>query len=202
MFSSNTSEWSELEPLLPALEGFELCPFPRPAVSYKGLLLCPGTGGRLLAFDLYNARSCRLIEKPIEYESHGGTDCVGVCQGCLRICQISLWFRLGSVLRVWEFKDNEGGGKWFLEHEVFINQLVSKKSPWLTQYVPLKFPFVTVLAFHPNDGDILYLVIEMKVALCNLRCKTIKVFCDIPHGYEDKCTIINFVLPCWPTPIP
>ena len=50
-----------------------------------------------------------------------------------------------------------------------------KKSPWLTQYVSKKFPFVTVLAFHPNDGDILYLVIEMKVALCNLRCKTLSL---------------------------
>lgn len=99
-----------------------------------------------------------------------------MCQGCLRICQISLRFRLGSILRVWEFKDydNEGGGKWFLEHAVFFNQLVSKQSPWLTQYVPLKFPFVTVLAFHPNDGDIL--VIEMKVVLCNLRSKTMEVF--------------------------
>nr|POE97920.1 hypothetical protein CFP56_27305 [Quercus suber] len=152
--------------------------FPR-----KACFFCPGTGGRLLAFDPYITRSCRLIGKPIEYESLGGTDCVGVCQGCLRICQISLWFRLGSVLRVWEFKDydNEGGGQWFLEHEVFFNQLVSKKSPWLTQYVPLKFPFVTVLAFHPNDGDILYLVIEMKVVLCNLRSKTMEVFCDIPR---------------------
>uniref|UniRef100_A0A7N2LSK0 F-box domain-containing protein n=1 Tax=Quercus lobata TaxID=97700 RepID=A0A7N2LSK0_QUELO len=92
MFSSNTSEWSEFEPLLPALEGFELCHFPRSAVSYKGMLFCPGTGGRLLAFDPYNARSCRLIEKPIEYESHGGTDCVRVCQGCLRICQIHCGF--------------------------------------------------------------------------------------------------------------
>ena len=86
--------------------------------------------------------------------------------------------------------------------QIGLKKKKKKKSPWLTQYVSQKFPFVTVLAFHPNDGDILYLVIEMKVALCNLRCKTIKVFCDIPHGYEDKCTIINFVLPCWPTPIP
>ncbi|XP_050290471.1 uncharacterized protein LOC126728727 [Quercus robur] len=155
MFSSNTSEWSEFEPLLPALEGFELCHFPRSAVSYKGMLFCPGTGGRLLAFDPYNARSCRLIEKSIEYESHGGTDCD---------------------------YDNEGGGNWFLEHEVFFNQLVSK-------YVPLKFPFVTVLAFHPNDGDILYLVIEMKVELCNLRSKTMEVFCDIPHGCEGSSTM-------------
>lgn len=176
MFSSYTSEWGELEMPLPALEGFELCHFPMSAVSYKGLLFCCGIVSRLLAFDPYNARSCRLIDKPIEFESQGGTDCVGVCQGCLRICQISLRFRLGSILRVWVFKDydNEGGGKWFLEHAVFFNQLVSKQSPWLTQYVPLKFPFVTVLAFHPNDGDIL--VIEMKVVLCNLRSKTMEVF--------------------------
>lgn len=51
MFSSYTSEWGELEMLLPALEGFELCHFPMSAVSYKGLLFCCGIVGRLLAFD-------------------------------------------------------------------------------------------------------------------------------------------------------
>ncbi|XP_050290472.1 putative F-box protein At2g19630 [Quercus robur] len=112
-----------------------------------------------------------------------------------------------SILRIWELKDydNEGGGKWYLEHEVSVNQLVSKKSPWLTEDVQQKYPLFLVLAFHPNDGDILYLAIELKVLLCNLRSKTVEVFCDVPHDPDTrngKCNIINFVLPSWPTPIP
>ena len=42
-----------------------------------------------------------------------------------------------------------------------------------------KYSLALVLAFHPNDGDILYLAIEVKVLLC--KSKTVEVFCDIPH---------------------
>ncbi|KAF3969690.1 hypothetical protein CMV_006549 [Castanea mollissima] len=206
IFSSNTREWSESMVLCP--EGFELTHFAFCAVPYKSLLFWCSNSGRLLGIDPYNTRCCRSFEQPIGWELDKETDCFGVCRGCLRICQISMFYtRFSSILRIWELKDydNEGGGKWYLEHEVSVNQLVSKKSPWLTEHVQQKYPLPLVLAFHPNDGDILYLAIELKVLLCNLRSKTVEVFCDIPHDpdtWNEKCNIINFVLPSWPTPIP
>lgn len=47
---------------------------------------------------------------------------LGVCHGCLRICQILVQSHVG----IWELKDydNEGGGKWCLEHKVSVNQFV------------------------------------------------------------------------------
>ena len=189
-------------------EGFELTHFALCAVPYKSLLFWCSNSGRLLGIDPYNTRCCRSFEQPIGWELDKETDCFGVCRGYLRICQISMFYtRFSCILRIWELKDydNEGGGKWYLEHEVSVNQLVSKKSPWLNEHVQQKYPLPLVLAFHPNDGDILYLAIELKVLLCNLRSKTVEVFCDIPHDpdtWNDKCNIINFVLPSWPTPNP
>ena len=64
------------------------------------------------------------------------------------------------------------------------------------QQVQHKYSLPLVLAFHPNDGDILYLAIELKVLLCKLRSKTVE---DLwyssydPDTWNDKCNII-FVL--------
>ena len=97
------------------------------------------------------------------------------------------------------------GGKWCLKHELYFNQMVSEKSPWLTQYVTSMFPSVSVLAFHPNDADIMYLTIQSKVVLCNLQSRTLEVFCDIPQsglGHHFIHHALTFVLPSWPSPLP
>ncbi|KAK7850026.1 hypothetical protein CFP56_001802 [Quercus suber] len=124
-------------------------------------------------------------------------DCVGlrVCLGCLRICQILVQ----SHICVWELKDydSQGGGKWCLEHKV--------KSLWLTQYVNQNIPVITVLGFHPiDDGSILYLGIELKAVVCNLRKKTLEVFCNFPGDkhWSSMRSFLNYVLPSWPTLIP
>ena len=132
---------------------------------------------------------------------------LGVSHGALRISQISSFpydYFSDPVLRVWEFKDKgEEGGKWCLEHQLYVNQMVSEKSPWLTKYVVKKYPLVMVLAFHPNDRDIMYLMIHFKVVSCNLRRKTLEVVRDLPdpHNFNDGKNVFIFVLPCWPTPI-
>ena len=111
-------------------EGFELTHFTLCAVPYKSLLFWCSNSGRLLGIDPHNTRCCRSFEQPIGWESDKETDCFGVCRGCQRICQISMFYtRFSSISRIWELKDydNEGGGKWYLKHEVSVNQLVSKK---------------------------------------------------------------------------
>ena len=88
------------------------------------------------------------------------------------------------VLHVWELSDcdkNErGGGKWCLEHQLYFNQIASEKSPWLSTYVMEKNPYMLVLAYHLNDREIVYLVIGFEVVLCNLRRKTLEVVRDFP----------------------
>ena len=174
-FSSDTAERS----VMGFSEEFQFAGFPfNSALPYKGLLFWCSTSGSLLAFDPYKSicRRTFVIEKPKEWEPMVFTDSLGlgVCHGCLRICQILVQSHVG----IWELKDydNEGGGKWCLEHKVSVNQFVSEKSSWLTQYVH-RINFVhDFIGFHPIDGDIMYLAIESNVVVCNLRRKTLEVF--------------------------
>ena len=208
IFSSDTGKLSVME----YSKEFQVARFPSSAVPYKGLLLWSGTNGRLLAFDLYNSTGSRCfeIEQPIEWEQQMKQpiergrmkfiDCLGlgVCQGCLKICQIIVQ----SHICVWKFKDyyNKGGGEWCLQHKVSLKEFVSEKSLWLL--LTQSF-FITVLGFHPINGDILYLGIRSKVLICNLRRKTLELYCYFPEGnHYAVSNAFNCVLPCWPTPIP
>ncbi|XP_050285343.1 uncharacterized protein LOC126724949 isoform X9 [Quercus robur] len=204
IFSSDTSKWSESLVSCPAPEGFELASFAFPAVPYNGLLFWCSRDGSLFGFDPYNSGCYRFIQKPLELNTSFDNGRLGVSHGALRISQISYHFSL-PFLRVWEFKDKgEEGGKWCLEHRLFVNELVLEKSPWFTKnIVKRNYPVVMVLAFHPNDRDIMYLVIHFKVVSCNLRRKTLEVVRELP---DPQCfslgnNVFNFVLPCWPTPI-
>ena len=108
------------------------------------------------------------------------------------------------VLHVWELndcdKDERGGGKWCLEEQLWFNQIVTEKSPSLSKYVLTKNPYLLVLAYHLNDRDVVYLMIDFKVVLCNLRRETLEVVRDFPD-HQPSYNVFNFVLPYWPTPI-
>ena len=220
IFSSDTGEWSDSVVLCPPnLYGFNFSIIALPTIPYKGFLFWSIDGGHLLGFDPYNSASC-VIEKPVQLEQGRNLDCLGLCHGCLRTSQVS-----GSphcnehpCLRIWDLvgfdnnNNNNGGGagagtggKWCLKHELYFNQMVSEKSPWLTQYVTTMFPSVSVLAFHPNDANVVYLMIQSKVVFCNLQSRTLEVFCHVPqreHAHYFTYHPLSFVLPSWPTPIP
>ena len=207
IFSSDTSKWSESVVLCPDLEGFELGSFAFPAVPYNGLLFWFSRHGSLVGSDPYNSGCYRFIQKPLELDAYFDNGRLGVSHGALRIAQISripYEYFSDPVLCVWEFKDKgEEGGEWCFEHQLYLNQMISEKSPWLSKYVLNKYPAVMLLAFHPNDRDIMYLMIHFKVVSCNLRRKTLEVVRDLPdpHYFSEGKNVFNFVLPCWPTPI-
>ncbi|KAL4625705.1 hypothetical protein ACB092_05G044700 [Castanea dentata] len=62
----------------------------------------------------------------------------------------------------------------------------------------------SLLGFHPYDRDVVYLIIETMVVSLNLRRKTVEMVCDFqrPSPFYKALNVFNFVLPCWPTPIP
>ena len=98
-------------------------------------------------------------------------------------------------------KDYDKGGKWYLKHKVYLRDL--EKSHCLTELLTVD-PIVEVLAYHPNDGEIMYLMIETKVVSCNLRRKTLEVVSDSLESndlYSDY-NVFTILLTCWPTPIP
>ncbi|XP_030969740.1 F-box protein At3g26010-like [Quercus lobata] len=206
IFSSDTGKWTQSVGLCP--QGFRLDVFAFPGVPYNGLLFWWSSTDCLVGFDPNTSKCCQFFEKPVELNPSHGIERLGVCHGTLRICQISGYpYEVAFAdpcLRVWELKDYDEGGKWNLEHELYFDKMVSEKSPWLTEYLSKKYPTVAVLAYHPNDGEIVYLMIKFKVVSCNLRRKTLEVVCDIPTAdyFYHGCNVFTFVLPCWPTPIP
>nr|POE57366.1 hypothetical protein CFP56_47992 [Quercus suber] len=203
IFSSDTGKWSKSVVFCP--QGFWLGIFTFVGVPYNGLLFWWSLNERLVGFDPYTSKCCRVFDKPIELEP-SRVERLVVCHGALRICQLLGYpYNFANPkLRVWELKDYDKGGKWCLEHEVYFNQMVSKKSPWLTKYLTNRILYVVVLAYHPYDRDIVYVKIQNKVVSFNMKRKILEVVCDIPltHLFYNGCNVFNFVLPCWPTPIP
>ena len=73
---------------------------------------------------------------------------------------------------------------------------------------PMRVPFfmdsITVLAFDPNNEDILYLELFEHIMTCNIREKKLKDTLTtmyksmVPSGVG----VFLFVLPKWPTPLP
>ncbi|GMY18853.1 F-box protein At3g26010-like [Fagus crenata] len=194
MFSSDTCEWTKS--LVSCPRRFDLSSFATAAVVYKDLLFWwEIKSNRIVGCDPNNYR---FFELPVQMEH--GIDYFGLCGGSLRICEIP-GQEDPSLLRVWVLKDfvkNED--KWCLEHEVYFNQMTWKNSTWLTEYV--KSPYLQVFAYHPNDGDILYLVIKSRIVLCNLQRKTLEMLHDFPMLAHVCARAHTSVLPWWPTPIP
>ena len=125
IFSSDTGKWSKSVVLCP--QGFWLGIFTFVGVPYNGLLFWWSLNERLVGFDPYTSKCCRVFDKLVELEP-SRVERLGVCHGALRICQL-LGYPYNFAhpkLRVWELKDYDKGGKWCLEHEVYFNQMVSK----------------------------------------------------------------------------
>ena len=108
-------------------------------------------------FDPYISKCCRVIDKPVELALKHGIQSLGVCHGALRICQIVE--EDDSKLLVWELKDYDTDGKWSLEHKVNFNEIVSDY-PRLNKHLK---HIVSVLAYHLNDRDIVYVMLPPRV---------------------------------------
>lgn len=203
MFSSDSGEWNKSLEVCPQVFDWNL--FALAGVAYDGLLFWYGKTAhnkQLVGCDPYNFR---FFELPIQMEHP--IKCLGVCRGSLRICEMPS--NEHSFFRIWELRDfvKEGkkGGTWCLEHEVYFDQMTLKKSTCLAQYFGEGFRVEAVLAFHPNDGDILYLLIKTEfVVLCNMREKTLQVIYDVPvpRNVDNDFKVLTSVLPWWPTLIP
>nr|POE74886.1 hypothetical protein CFP56_22084 [Quercus suber] len=98
----------------------------------------------LVGLDPYNSGCCRCFQMPLEWNPSFGFQNLGLCNGTLRISQLSDIAYGGNftadVLSVWDLNncdEDEGGegGKWCLEHQLCLNQMVWEKSPWLTNVV-------------------------------------------------------------------
>ncbi|XP_074302765.1 uncharacterized protein LOC141634521 [Silene latifolia] len=103
---------------------------------------------------------------------------VGVSQEHLKLCTL----RDNVGLRVWILKDYNKS-IWMLQHNVESLEWVSRDS-WMTKkfemFPQLETMPANVLGFHPNNTDIIYVVVPGGIFLCNLSSRTLELACCIP----------------------
>ena len=157
------------------------------------------------------------IDPPIEFLRDGDDHfSFGVFQGRLRIFQSAFHaFEFSNELAeldcfcVWELEDYSNAGTWCMKHKVYFKDMDSEP-PDLIRRVRKYFWKVQFLAFHPKDGEIVFLRFSNYIVLCNMRTMVLKII-DRGKGLDgNDCHSIFvransvFLLgqPSWPTPIP
>ena len=204
IFSSDTGKWSES--IVSCPPGFHFTDYAHSyaGVPYQGLLFWWSLDGHLVGFDPYTSKCRRVIYKPEDFAPNHRIQRLGVCNGALRICQLAVAGPpyADDGLLVWELKDHDKECKWSLEHKVYFNQM-GAENPGLTECLK-HISIESLLGYHPYDRDVVYLILATMVVSLNLRRKTVEMVCDFqrPSPFYKAVNVFDFVLPCWPTPIP
>ncbi|XP_050243782.1 F-box protein At5g07610-like isoform X1 [Quercus robur] len=215
IFSSDTGEWCDS--LVSSPRGFNsLFGTPQHAgvVACNGVLHWVDENDRMIrgfvVFDPFNnAQGCRYIDPPIDL-SLGEWVSFGVFQGRLRIFQDSS-LQYSRSFSVWELEDYNNAGTWCLKYKIYFKDMVSEYSD-LLKMAKEKISTGSLLAFHPNVGEFVFLQFRKCIVLCNMRtrvltmagrlekllpCKSIYSSNSIPAKY-----VFLVGQPSWPTPVP
>jgi F-box interacting protein len=160
-----------------------------------------------VVFDPFNdAERCRYINPPSELSLLNSVS-FGVFQGRLQLFQLSS----NDNFSVWELEDYGNAGTWCMKHKVYLKDMVSENS-LLVELANEMYSNVDLLAFHPNDVEVVFLQFRNYVVLCNMRTRVLKM-----AGYlrnKEKSLVNNHTLPVsakssfllvqpqWPTPVP
>ncbi|XP_021828683.1 uncharacterized protein LOC110769083 [Prunus avium] len=235
IYSSETGEWRES--VISSSRGFSFIPYAcTPGVAYNGMLYWLSSDGLLIGVDPFNNinssistganttgdivvnnESCRFVQfhKPeynIEY-----VQCLGVCQGRLRMCHYDMEdpFKRGIVC-VWELKeveedDQKADGiagrlmKWCLIKKLVLDEMVAE-NPDIAKWRAEAgwWWLASVRAFDPNDEDILYLYLDEDIVACNFRTRTsfTRQRTDSEFHPWAKANAFPLSLKRWPTPLP
>ncbi|KAK7834282.1 hypothetical protein CFP56_024766 [Quercus suber] len=126
-----------------------------------------------VGFDPFNdAQQCCYIDPPTDLLRDEFIS-LGVFQGSLRIYQRP-WLPIKACnFYVWELEDYINAGTWCLKHRVYFKDMVSDY-PGLVKIAKGFHPPVDLLAFHPNDGELVFLQFRNYVVLCNMRTGVLK----------------------------
>ncbi|XP_065620251.1 F-box protein At5g07610-like [Quercus suber] len=221
IFSSETGEWcTSFVTSPPELNRFSLSTMQHPVVACNGML-------HWLDIDVYsktrrnkgivvlNPQGCHLCYIDLPIFPSGCFISLGVFHGRIRIFQNSIsrcprYCRLpprycpycsGDAMNfsVWELGDYANAGTWSLKHTVYLRDILSEYPIFKMKGAELPWP-VKFIAFHPNDGDIVFLqLLENCIVSCNIRTGAI---CFLPAMVSmDVKSVFLLVQPSWPTPI-
>ncbi|KAK9923152.1 hypothetical protein M0R45_031584 [Rubus argutus] len=210
IFSSETRQWREIVVLrsppfsrfVPALYGHTTYSF----VAYNGMLYWWLTGGVIFELDLSTSRTrsniakSRFIELPEDLKGLG-IGLLGVSGGRLRLCKTREFLREYhdeglQVFRVRDLKqvleDSQGKLTWLVNRVTIACQDIQVQYPNRNQ----------VLAFHPNNEDIVYLSYCDTITTCNLRGGMLETATKSQICGGRTGVRYPFSLPWWPTPVP
>ena len=217
-FSSETGEWSNSFVLSPrGLNPFSLVSKLHRVIACNGMLHWVQVDGEdetmkdILVFDPQGGH-LRYIRLPVS--PPGCVISFGVFQGRLRLFQRSLnlripdrelgyryfscWASDAYNFSVWELEDYADAGTWSLKHKVYFKDMFSECSN-IIEIVAHREP-VAFIAFHPNDGDIVFLNFGRNILSCNLRTRV----CTLVRGIVSsmhKSSVFVLGQTSWPTPV-
>ncbi|XP_021815752.1 F-box protein At3g28330-like [Prunus avium] len=223
IFSSETGKWTETIVLCP--RSFYLA-VRHEGVAYNGMLYwMSSSAGSLIGLDPYSNKNvdkkynCRFIDNPEDDQVPvtATFDLPSVCRvggggERLRMCQFSGNNEDGFMdrLSVWELKDDQvdNDSNWHLVRRISLNGMFSQnpvimkwrdQSCWRDE--------IMLLAFDPNDDDILYVDFIGHVVMFNINDGgRITCYLSTPRSYgtiqnHHRRAVFPFVIPWWPTPV-
>ena len=195
IFSSETNEWRNS--VVSSPRKLNLNPF-MPIACYAGVIACNGMLHWVcvkvkeikgfVVFDPFNdSEQCHYIHPPIDLSLRHYVS-LGVFRRRLRIFQLISYFPhnfYAGSFSLWELEDYSNAGTWCMKQKVYFSNMVFKdflesaKNIYGPDYADerakmMLYRDMTFLAFHPYDGDSVFLNCGDSVQLCNLRMGVLK----------------------------
>jgi F-box interacting protein len=160
----------------------------------------------IVVFDPFNdTERCLYIDPPINYHTPEGYNSIGMFQGRLRILQFACYPHVAvkaTRFSVWELEDYSNAGTWCMKHEVYFDKIVSEERFTVINMDQIQRPYLPLMnfvAFHPNDGELVFFQFLNYLVLCNMQTKVLNIAGTIPYDYI--CSFHLLLQTPWPTPI-
>uniref|UniRef100_A0A7N2R836 F-box domain-containing protein n=1 Tax=Quercus lobata TaxID=97700 RepID=A0A7N2R836_QUELO len=174
-----------------------------------------------VVFDPFNdARRCHYIELPKNLPpdlSFGAFRCghmnfiatnspdfsFGAFRGRLRIFlnpEAKLNHTFSSY--VWELEDYNNAGTWCMKHEVCSENMVYEDSRLDGLTENCADSLVEFLAFHPNNGEIVFFKFRHYLVVCNMSTRELQLAGKLRRSYWSEIFVFLLSQPLWPTPVP
>ncbi|CAK7351285.1 unnamed protein product [Dovyalis caffra] len=160
-------------------------------------------GKQFFAYDPFNPELSTFIDCSYIQSTkilYTGDYRIGVCQGFLHLME---FVDLGNsrTLIIWKLRDYDKW-EWSLEDHFDLDAMIPG-SPLVQAILGDSEHMLGPLAFHPCDGDIVYLHFENFVISCNRRTKELRMAGTIPGDsyFYSLGKVFHIELPLWPTPI-
>ncbi|GAB4849719.1 hypothetical protein Ancab_004515 [Ancistrocladus abbreviatus] len=169
VFCSDSSQWNKFVVNLCPRKLF-LPPFGTHLVAHDRKLFWVA-GSCIVALDPFRCPEAfchRVIGLPLKESGWGSYKALGACQGCILLARITS-HDINPTLRVWKLGDCNRS-KWHLHYRIRLENLVIRGTRLVDSQKSFRFMLIfKVLAFHPNEMDVLYFQLRHTVIRYNLK---------------------------------